>query len=61
MVELEDLNNEPLESEQLEGELASEELRWQERDDVSKLQERSDVASGSRPKRLTRKPVRYLE
>ena len=43
-----------MESRQQEAELATkgEELRWQERD---------DVASGSRPKRLIRKLVRYLE
>ena len=43
-----------MESRQQKAELVTEgeELRWQERD---------DVASGRGPKRVTRKPVRYLE
>ena len=51
----------PLEEEQQQDMLAIEELRWQERDEVSKLQEGSDVASGNRPKRLVRRPAKYLD
>ena len=61
MAENEELSNEPLEGEQQEGELASKELSWQERNEVANLQGRVDMASGSRPKRVIRKPMRYLE
>ena len=60
-VEPEVKSNVPLEEEQQQDTLAIEELRWQERDEVLKLQEESDVASGNRPKRLVRRPAKYLD